>query len=76
MLVNVLRPLFILDNLSIPKGDQRLLTVLKTHLKENSCGNFLVLQCLELCTSTAGGTDSVPGWRTKIAQAKRRKKKG
>ena len=30
---------------------------------------FPVVQWLELCASNAGGTDSVPGWGTKILQA-------
>ena len=28
-----------------------------------------MVQWLELCTSTAGGTGSIPGWGTKIPQA-------
>ena len=29
-------------------------------------GEFPVVQWLELCASNAGGTDSIPGWGTKI----------
>ena len=36
---------------------------------------FPVVQWLELCASNAGGTDSVPGWGTKILQAVQKKKK-
>ena len=31
--------------------------------------NFLMVLGLGLHTSTAGGTGSIPGWRTKIPQA-------
>ena len=30
-----------------------------------------MVQWLGLCTSTAGGMDSIPGWRTKIPHAVR-----
>ena len=32
-------------------------------------GNSLAVQWLGLCTFTAKGTGSIPGWRTKILQA-------
>ena len=32
-------------------------------------GTFLAVQWLRLCTSTAGGTGSIPGQRTKIPHA-------
>ena len=32
-------------------------------------GTSLAVQCLRLCTSTAGGTGSTPGWETKIPHA-------
>ena len=38
-------------------------------LKKCCKGNFLVVQCLGLCTLTAKGPNSVSGWGTKIPQA-------
>ena len=35
----------------------------------NFIGTSLVIQCLRLCPSSAGGTGSVPGWGTKIPHA-------
>ena len=32
-------------------------------------GTSLAVQWLRLCASTAGGTGSIPGWRTKILHA-------
>ena len=32
-------------------------------------GDFLAVQWLRLCASTARGTDSIPGWGTKILHA-------
>ena len=37
--------------------------------------NSLAVQRLGLCTSTAGGPGSIPGWGTKIPQAARRGQK-
>ena len=34
-----------------------------------SLRNFLVVQCLGLCTSNTGGMSSVPGWEAKIPHA-------
>ena len=33
------------------------------------CGNSLAVQWLGLCTSTAGGPGSIPGWGAKIPHA-------
>ena len=32
-------------------------------------GTSLAVQCLRICTSTAGGTGSIPGWGTKVPHA-------
>ena len=42
----------------------------EAHSKGDNLGNSLVVQRLGLGTSTAGGTGSIPGWGTKISQAK------
>ena len=47
-------------------------------IKINKLGNFLVIQRLGLCASSAGGTGSIPGWGTKIlqtVQGRQKKKK-
>ena len=38
-------------------------------------GNSLAVQCLGLCTFTAGSMGSIPGGETKILQAMRARKK-
>ena len=38
-----------------------------------SCSS-LVVQWLRLCTSSEGGSGSIPGWRTRILHAKKKKK--
>ena len=41
-------------------------TTLDRLFLRNNSGTSLVVQWLELCTSTAGGTGLIPGWGTKI----------
>ena len=41
-------------------------TLDRLFLRRNNSGTSLVVQWLELCTSTAGGTGLIPGWGTKI----------
>ena len=38
-------------------------------IKTLTAGISLVVQWLRLCTSTAGGTGSIPGWTAKIPHA-------
>ena len=40
-------------------------------VKKAAPGTSLVVQWLRLCTSSAGGTGLIPGWRTKIPRATR-----
>nr|XP_058938824.1 ubiquitin-ribosomal protein eS31 fusion protein-like [Kogia breviceps] len=47
----------------------------KKKRKRKRVGNFLVVQWLGLCTLTAEGPGSIPGWETKIPQATRPKEK-
>ena len=46
-----------------------------THYKQNIIGTSLAVQWLGLCTSTAEGPGSIPGWGTKILQAAQRGRK-
>ena len=50
--------------------EAQMLPLWKNHchclLKMHILWEFPVVQWLELCASNAGGTDSVPGWGTKI----------
>ena len=42
----------------------------RTRKKKTNLGNSLAVQWLVSCTFTAEGTGSIPGWGTKIPQAK------
>ena len=48
--------------------------VVNVGIKRLGLGISLMVQWLRLCTSTAGGTGSIPSWETKIPHAVRPKK--
>ena len=51
------------------RGNPRQHIILDRLFLRNNSGTSLVVQWLELCTSTAGGTGLMPGWGTEIPHA-------